>query len=168
MGALSAFDVVAVGLSAALTAVLAAVAIVDIREMRIPNAYNACVLGLGLLACALLHHQTVAWGFISALAGFCVMASIRMLYFQLRDAEGLGLGDVKFVAAAASWVGLESLPHMILFATVTALAWAGFLAIRGRRLTKFSRLPFGPFLAIGFWVTWIAGLPQLIGQGGNV
>jgi leader peptidase (prepilin peptidase)/N-methyltransferase len=76
---------------------------------------------------------------------------LRRLYFAIRKIQGLGLGDVKFVAAAAAWVGIAGIPVMLLAATLTALATAGVLQIAGRSMTRQTSLPFGPFLAIGLW-----------------
>ena len=35
---------------------------------------------------------------------------LRRLYFAFREVQGLGLGDVKFLAAAGIWSGVEGLP----------------------------------------------------------
>jgi leader peptidase (prepilin peptidase)/N-methyltransferase len=76
---------------------------------------------------------------------------LRRLYFAIRKIQGLGLGDVKFLAAAAAWVGIAGIPVMLLAATLTALATAGVLQIAGQSMTRQTSLPFGPFLAIGLW-----------------
>ncbi len=74
---------------------------------------------------------------------------LRRLYFGFRKVEGLGLGDVKFLAAAGIWVGVGGLPMLLLVATLTALACAGIMRLAGRSLTGQTSLSFGPFLAIG-------------------
>ena len=66
---------------------------------------------------------------------------------------GLGLGDVKFLAAAGIWVGLAGIPFVLLIATMTALACAGVMQLSGRALTARTSLSFGPFLAAGLLVT---------------
>ncbi|WP_439542617.1 prepilin peptidase [Hyphomicrobium sp.] len=151
----SALDPSAIALSVALAAILIVVVLVDVREMRIPDACNAAILALGLLACAVLHHQTVAWGALSAGAGFLAMDTIRVVYWKVRNVEGLGRGDIKFVAAGASWIGLEALPHMILVAAVIALFWQFAAAARGRSISMTTAVPFGPFLACALWAVWL-------------
>jgi len=74
---------------------------------------------------------------------------LRRLYFSLRKLQGLGLGDVKFLAAAGVWVGVAGLPVLLLIATITALDCAGLMQLAGRSLTKQTSMSFGPFLAVG-------------------
>ncbi len=50
---------------------------------------------------------------------------LRRLYFILRKIQGLGLGDVKLLAAATPWVGVTGIPILLLIATLTALTTVG-------------------------------------------
>jgi leader peptidase (prepilin peptidase)/N-methyltransferase len=83
---------------------------------------------------------------------------LRRLYFDFRKVQGLGLGDVKFLAAAGIWVGVAGLPVLLLVATLSALICAGLIRLSGRRLTGQTSLSFGPFLAIG--LLFALGLQQ--------
>jgi leader peptidase (prepilin peptidase)/N-methyltransferase len=74
---------------------------------------------------------------------------LRRLYFAWRKIQGLGLGDVKFLAAAGIWVGFPGIAMVILVAAVGALVAAGGLRLAGYTLTRQTSLPFGPFLAMG-------------------
>jgi leader peptidase (prepilin peptidase)/N-methyltransferase len=78
---------------------------------------------------------------------------LRRLYFAFRKIQGLGLGDVKFLAAAGIWVGVAGLPMLLLVATLTALACAGIMQLAGRPLNSQTSISFGPFLAIGLLFT---------------
>jgi len=75
------------------------------------------------------------------------------LYFRLRHTEGLGLGDVKFLVAAAIWVGVAGLPTLLLIAALAALGVAGCLQLAGHRMQRQTSMPFGPFLALGLLLT---------------
>ncbi len=59
---------------------------------------------------------------------------LRRLYFALRKIQGLGLGDVKFLAAAGVWVGVSGLPMLLLVAALTALVCAGVMQLAGQQL----------------------------------
>jgi leader peptidase (prepilin peptidase)/N-methyltransferase len=74
----------------------------------------------------------------------------------LRKIQGLGLGDVKFLAATTPWIGIAGMPTLLLIATLTALAAAGSLQLAGRDMTRQTSLPFGPFLAIGLLLTFVS------------
>src|ERR1700722_497816 len=141
-----------------------AMALIDIRHGIIPNGLNLSLATLGLIK------ALVGGGAIAGIEAACEGAAIglifwllRRLYFTLRKTQGLGLGDVKFLAAAGPWIGVAGLPTLLLIATLTALAAAGSLQLAGRDMTRRTALPFGPFLAIGLLLTVIlqrfAGVP---------
>ena len=78
---------------------------------------------------------------------------MRDVYRRLRGREGMGLGDAKLLGAAGAWVGWQGLAGVLLIAAVTGLATAVVL----RRTSLSDALPFGPFLALGIWLTWLYG-----------
>lgn len=80
---------------------------------------------------------------------YLLLAGLRAGYARLRGRTGLGLGDVKFVAAAMPWIGLAHLPLMILIASLSALLAVAALHLSGRRIGAGTQLPFGPFLVLG-------------------
>ena len=146
-----------------------AVAVIDGRRRIIPNRLNFALLGLGLAVAAGRaldgNSSAVSWAVssavfsavVSALAqglataglAFAALWAVRAAHARLRGRVGLGLGDVKFIAAGAAWTGLAGLPAMILAASVLALAVLAVAALRGRSIDGATRLPFGPFLAVG-------------------
>jgi leader peptidase (prepilin peptidase) / N-methyltransferase len=150
------------GCFAPLCLLCGALALIDIQRGIIPNGLNLSIAGLGLLKAA------VGGGVFAALeAGSegvvigLVFWLLRRLYFVLRKTQGLGLGDVKFLAAAGPWIGIAGLPTLLLVATLTALVAAGGLQLAGHNMTRRTSLPFGPFLAAGLLVTVI--LQQYLG-----
>jgi leader peptidase (prepilin peptidase) / N-methyltransferase len=129
-------------------------ALVDMRRGIIPDGLNLAVAVAGLA------RAIVAGGVMDgaeavrdAIISGAICWLLRRLYFSWRKMQGLGLGDVKFLAAAAVWVGLSGIPMLILIAAVGALVAAGGLQIAGHSLTRQTPLPFGPFLAIGLLST---------------
>jgi leader peptidase (prepilin peptidase)/N-methyltransferase len=148
--------VVSFGLLCLLSAVLAWI---DIRHGIIPDWLNLTIAGLGLSKAVILG------GPLAGLQAACEGAAIgvifwllRRLYFAFRKVQGLGLGDVKFLAAAGIWVGVTGLPMLLLVAALTALAGAGAMQLAGRQLTAQTSMSFGPYLAIG--LLFAAGLQQ--------
>src|SRR5579871_6136050 len=140
-----------VWLSFALLCVLCAIlAWIDIREGIIPNWLNLAIAALGLASAIMIDGPMAALQAVGE--GLIIGASfwlLRRLYFTLRKVDGLGLGDVKFLAAAGIWVGIAGLPVLLLVATMAALACAGVMQLAGRSLTAHSSMSFGPFLAAG-------------------
>jgi leader peptidase (prepilin peptidase)/N-methyltransferase len=135
------------GLLCMLSAVLAWI---DIRQGIIPDWLNLTIAGLGLSKAVILAGPLA--GLEAAGEGVAIGAIfwlMRRLYFAFRKIQGLGLGDVKFLAAAGIWVGVAGLPLLLLVAALTALACAGVMQLAGRQLNGQTSISFGPFLAIG-------------------
>jgi leader peptidase (prepilin peptidase)/N-methyltransferase len=139
---------------AVLCVLCAAVAWIDIRDGVIPDWLNLTIAALGLVKIISTGDSSAA---IAAFGEGIVIGAVfwllRRLYFIVRGIQGLGLGDVKLLAAAGIWVGLAGIPLVLLIATITALVCAGVMQLSGRALTARTSLSFGPFLAAGLLVT---------------
>jgi leader peptidase (prepilin peptidase)/N-methyltransferase len=143
--------VVFFGLLCLLSAILAWI---DIRHGIIPDWLNLTIAGLGLSKAVVIGGPLI--GLEAASEGAAIGAAIwllRRIYFALRKIHGLGLGDVKFLAAAGIWVGVAWVPMLLLVAAMTALACAGVMQLAGRQLTGQTSISFGPYLAIGLLFT---------------
>jgi leader peptidase (prepilin peptidase) / N-methyltransferase len=139
----------------ALLCLLSAVlAWIDIQHGIIPDWLNLAIAGLGLSKALIVDGPLI--GLEAACEGAAIGAIfwlLRRLYFAFRKIQGLGLGDVKFLAAAGIWVGVAGLPMLLLVAALTALACAGLMQLAGRQLNAQTSMSFGPFLAIGLLFT---------------
>jgi len=127
---------------------LLALAGIDLRVWLLPDLLTLPLIAAGLAAAATLDPRSLLDRALQAIAA---------LYRTVRRREGLGGGDAKLLAAAGAWVGATALPQVILLAALTALAAAGAMRLGGVRLQLHSALPFGPFLALGTWILWLAG-----------
>jgi leader peptidase (prepilin peptidase)/N-methyltransferase len=127
---------------------------IDLRRGIIPDWLNLAIAVLGLARIAITDDWPLA---LSAAAEGILTGAIvwllRWLYFRLRRRQGLGLGDVKLLAAAAIWVGIADIPMLLLVASLAALAAAGILHLAGEKMTRQTALPFGPFVALGLLAT---------------
>lgn len=127
---------------------------IDIHHGIIPDWLNLTIAALGLSKALIVGGPVV--GLEAASEGAAVGVIfwlLRRLYFAFRQVQGLGLGDVKFLAAAGIWCGIGGLPILMLVAALTALTCAGLMQLAGRQLTGQSSMSFGPFLAIGLLFT---------------
>jgi leader peptidase (prepilin peptidase)/N-methyltransferase len=139
---------------AALGLLCAVIALIDIRHGIIPNGLNLSVAAVGLLK------VSIAGGFMAgaesvaeAVATGVIFLLLRQLYFAWRKIDGLGLGDVKLLAASAPWIGIAGIPTQLLIAALAALATMGSLHLGGHAMNRRTSLPFGPFLAFGLLIT---------------
>lgn len=83
---------------------------------------------------------------------FAAAALLRRGYRAVRGQEGLGFGDVKFIAAATIWTGLAWIPFVVLTAVISALGSIAILRHEGEELHGNYEISFGPHLAIGVWL----------------
>lgn len=130
-------------------------AVIDWRYRILPDALTLSLGVAGMLLAAVDGRLLEAA--IGAAAGLAVFAAVRWLYARVRRREGLGLGDVKLIAAAGTWVGWAGLPSLVLIASLAALAVVGLGALSGRRIRGEDAVAFGSFLAFGCWVVWLHG-----------
>ena len=145
---------------ASLCVLCAAVTWIDIRDGIIPDWLNVAIAVLGLARVIMTADLFTAIEAVGeGIAIGAIFWLLRRLYFAYRGIQGLGLGDVKLLAAAGIWVGVAGIPIVLLIGTVTALACAGVTQLSGRALTGRTSLPFGPFLAAGLLLT--VGFQQL-------
>jgi len=153
MSVLAVFQLVALILGAMLCGALV---VADLRERRLPDVLNAGLAALGLIFHALSDPPSATWAEILAGGGFGAgfFLAMRLLFLRLRGVEALGLGDVKFMAAAGLWVGIWGIAPLILIA---ALATLLVVVLRhGRDIAdpalRQRRIPFGPGLAFALVV----------------
>lgn len=136
---------------------LLALAVIDWRSLVLPDILTLPLAAVGL-ATAMLIDTGLAWAHLLGVGlGWLSFRLIGALYAKLRGREGLGRGDAKLMAAAGAWVSWQGLPTVILVAALAALAAVGLLAAAGKRVGHATAIPFGPFLALGLWLTWLYG-----------
>lgn len=126
---------------------------IDLRRGIIPDWLNLVIAVIGLARAALLDGWAAALG--AGCEGIVIGAIVwllRRLYFMFRGFQGLGLGDVKLLAASGIWIGVAGIPVQLLVASLTALAAAVVIQLAGQAMTRQTSIPFGPYLALGLLV----------------
>ena len=153
-----------------LSAALISIVFIDLANKIIPDSLNVSVGLLALSCIFFLSHSTasppdfILQQGIESLAGAAVLGGGALL---LRHAgsifigrEPLGLGDVKFFAAAGFWLGLDAYAFAIwfflsgVFGVVLAFLW--------RYYQKDPEFPFGPALALALFAVLIGLKPAFL------
>jgi leader peptidase (prepilin peptidase)/N-methyltransferase len=133
---------------------------VDARMFLLPDRVTWGAIISGILAAALLN-RTEPWMAVAeaiARAGCVagVLAMFRAGYAWSRQAEGLGLGDVKLGAAIGAWLPLEVIPWCFGLATSGALLAVMLAHLGGEPVTGSTKIPFGAFLCPALWIVFYA------------
>ena len=136
---------------------LLALAVSDLRYFLLPDFLTLPLIPAGLLVAYCEQPDGLASRLLGAAAGFGAFAVARAAYRALRGREGLGLGDVKLLAAAGAWVGWEGLPSVVLIAALAGLVLAALQRRAGVPLALDGRVAFGAGLCAATWLVWIHG-----------
>ncbi len=139
-----------------LTWYLLAIALIDFDTLVIPDQFSLSLLWVGLFISLWSVFIEPSAAIKGALFGYLMLWSIFHLFKLLTGKEGMGYGDFKLLAATGAWFGIKGV-----LVTVIVSAFAGsVLGILYLYLSKNSKdkpLPFGPYLAIGTWLTMLYG-----------
>ena len=137
-------------LNALLIALLAShllvLCVIDIEHRIIPDLLQIIVAVLGVIYA--IHNdyhlsEIIAGGLLGGGIGLALQFLVRII----KKNDGLGMGDVKFMAASGIWLGTDLLSYYFyagIIGVVSAFLW--------RIKNEDPRFPFGPALAISLFI----------------
>jgi leader peptidase (prepilin peptidase)/N-methyltransferase len=151
---------------AVLLSVLVPVTFIDLELRIIPDEINFAAIWLGF-ACSLgfgPRDRFIAgahWWWLEVLLASFGAAAFLLLPTLLTRGRGMGAGDVKLVLALGAFLGAP-VAVGLMAGFLLALVPSIFLILsRGLRAGRKSKIPFGPFLAMGGAIGWFVGAPAL-------
>ncbi len=142
---------------------------IDLKHRRIPDKITISVMIMSVLAAFLLpgswnlanHWLSFAFSLGSLFIGGGILLLFAWAGEKILQADVMGGGDIKFVAAVAALTGLIGTFFVLLISSVAASLVGVWLILRHRGTLK-SSLPYGAFMAavLIFWlfryyVAWI-------------
>ena len=130
---------------------LIALSFIDVNRRLLPDELTIGLLWGGLLANAYGLFVPPVDSILGALVGY---VALWLIYHVMRLAtgrHGMGHGDMKLLAAIGAWCGWQSLPVILLMASVSALA-ISMILLATRKMKRNDPVPFGPYLAIAAWL----------------
>jgi leader peptidase (prepilin peptidase)/N-methyltransferase len=144
-------------IGAPLAVALLLIAVIDAEHFWLPNILTLPLGAAGLAASAFIGPCSFVDHLIGAVLGFAVLAGLAALYKRLRGRDGLGGGDARLLAAIGAWVGWAGLPSVVVWASLAGLSWVLARIVARRAPSLDTALPYGTYLAIGAWLTWLYG-----------
>jgi leader peptidase (prepilin peptidase)/N-methyltransferase len=138
-----------------LTALLIVLFGTDLETGRLPDILTLPGIAIGL-AWSVFEPPGLEESLLGAALGAGVLLAIRWLWRWWRGVDGMGLGDVKMLAAIGAFLGWRQMLVVLCFASFTGAAVGVSLTVL-RRSTLQSRLPFGTFLALGAFAASVWG-----------
>ncbi|MBI5443236.1 MAG: prepilin peptidase [Deltaproteobacteria bacterium] len=144
---------------------LVAVTFIDLDHGIIPDC-----LSLGGVVFGFVFSFFTPVGWKASLLGLALgggsLLAVALGYERLTGREGMGLGDVKLLAAIGAFLGWRAVVFTILVSSIVGSV-VGVLAMLVRNSDLRLEVPFGPFLALGalsyvYWgaaaIEWYGGL----------
>ncbi len=137
--------------------VLLVCSVIDLQFQIIPDVISLPMIAL--TPAVVMIHPELSWqsALLGVLLGGGVLFGIAWIYYLIRKEAGMGMGDVKLLAAIGGWLGYEALIPTVFIASVAGAVVGVTGIIATRRLTLKSALPFGPFLALGAVIYFVFG-----------
>jgi leader peptidase (prepilin peptidase) / N-methyltransferase len=124
---------------------LIVLAFIDLRHRILPNPIT-----LGGTVLGFLFSLVLPPGWLASLAGILLGGGVLFLigevYLRLRGIEGMGMGDVKMLAAIGAFLGWKAVIVTLVLSSLSG-ALVGFLLLVIRKGDMKYQLPFGTFLA---------------------
>ena len=145
-------DWVTVALYCGLSSLLLVLSVIDWRIYIIPNGINLAIFLLGAARVA-----TDPGNWLNYVIGMVSVSAVFLLLHVLTGGNGLGMGDVKLVAAAGLLLGWQ---NMLLAVLVGSISGALIHSVRMRSGAG-NKLAFGPYLAAGIWLAAMVGEPLI-------
>lgn len=127
----------------------------DILTFRLPNMFTLTLFLTGLGYVWATPELPMTPHLIGASIGLVFLPLLNWGYRKLRGREGIGLGDAKLLAGTGIWLGWQHLPAVLLIASLAGLAYGLVMMRRDKGAGLQTRLPFGPFLCLGTWISWL-------------
>lgn len=148
---------------------LLALTFIDLDTQLLPDDITLPLLWVGLIANAFGAYIDLRSAVLGAVGGYMLLWTVYWGFRLVAGKEGMGFGDFKLLAAIGAWTGWQVLPVAIIVSAGLG-AVIGSLGLWLSKKGFGTRIPFGPYLAVGglaslLWgpeiVTWWLGrVPQ--------
>jgi len=141
---------------ALLTSILLAIAIIDIKEQLIPDS-----LVISILVLTIIYRVTIyllygtQFGLMNNILG-ALLGLLLFVVIVLVSRGGMGGGDVTLVTALGFVLGWKNLLVSIMLSFIIGAIVSLILLGTGKKTRK-DPIPFGPFLIIGFYLSYFFG-----------
>lgn len=127
---------------------------IDLKEMLIPDTLSISGIIIGLILGVFRGIAVVS--LIGAAVGAVYVLIIIYLGKAIYKRDVMGMGDVKLSAMIGAFVGWANFLLTILISSLLGSIY-GIIQIRKGKSSMKSIIPYGPFLAIGGFITFLFG-----------
>jgi leader peptidase (prepilin peptidase)/N-methyltransferase len=123
-------------------------AFIDLDTQLLPDDLTLPLLWLGLIANVPGTYTDLRSAVLGAVAGYMILWCVYWAFRLIAKKEGMGFGDFKLLAAIGAWTGWQVLPVVIVISAGLGAVIGSLLLWLTKKGTD-TRIPFGPYLALG-------------------
>jgi len=135
--------------AATFTSLMVVCSVIDMRHMIIPDVISIPMICL-VPVVAYFHPDLDIWSAVwGVLLGGGSLYLVAWVYWLIRREVGLGLGDVKLLAAIGGWLGYQAIMPTVFVGSILGAVWGVSLMLISRKGSLKTAIPFGPFLSVG-------------------
>lgn len=145
-------DVPRMVLGLVLVTFLVPIAVIDLDLRRIPNALTGPAAILAVALGAVLEPSRLPEQLIAGAAALAFFAAPALIH-----KKGMGMGDVKLAGVLGLYLGRGVAPAIMIGLVLGVVVGAAIIAVKGVSEGRRTKVPFGPFLAVGAVVAIFAG-----------
>jgi leader peptidase (prepilin peptidase)/N-methyltransferase len=131
---------------------LVPIAVIDLDLKIIPNKLTAPAAVLAVVLAALLEPAFLPEALIAGAA-----ALFFFLLPTLIHQKGMGMGDVKLVGVLGLYLGRAVAPAIFIALILGVVVGVAVIAAKGMSDGRRTKIPFGPFLAVGALIAFFVG-----------
>ena len=125
--------------------------VIDIEHRIIPDNMVFVAIASVFLYLVILDRPI----YINLLSGF-ISAFFLLILHLITKGKGMGLGDVKFAILGGLVLGWPNTPIWMFLSFIIG-AFVGIVLILFKKASFGKKIPFGPYLVVSLWITFIWG-----------
>lgn len=134
---------------------LIALTFIDFSHQILPDRIVFPLIGMGLFASTYpLFGVEATFSIYGLIFGFLSLWVVYIAYKFFTGKEGMGYGDFKLLALCGAWFGSIAVINTIVISSILGLIVGIYLMTVKKGSHPFA---FGPYIAIGIWITMIFG-----------
>lgn len=133
---------------------LLALAVLDLRAWWLPDRLTGALALSGVASGMAALPPSLGDRVIGGAAGFVLLWLVAAGYRHWRGRAGMGGGDPKLFGAIGLWLGWQTLPAVLLVASLVGLGVVLVARLLGKPMTRSDALPLGALLAIAAYPAW--------------
>lgn len=137
---------------------LVACTFIDLDHWILPDKITLPGILVGLVSSFVVPDHSILYALLGCLFGGGILYAVAWGYLALTGKDGLGGGDIKFLAMVGAFLGPQgAFITLILASFVGSFIGLGLMLVKGKK--GGTAIPFGPFLSGGALLAFFFGEP---------